>query len=284
MKIVALSLLFFALTLYSMYLPIYSNVPIWVFPFTRVNTIFAKFAYEQNIPFTHGVLKGYNGRYLQHIILPPTNQRLWNYESVTRWELKARPIVGDHIHMDASFWINDKPRINAEHDRHPIEQLEYEPPFGKDEHLCKVPGNISYEKMWPHAGVHTHCDGLIHVHPWSAPRVIRKEGLDVTLGMWFDQVGVRYYENGLEFSDGQRFDNNATHRWRVAEWTCYENNEPPTIYTRYFDQIWLGHAHASYVIWYGKSSIPPHPIPSHRNHLKQVGAHGFNHEEYPHQC
>ena len=274
------AILMFTLTIYSMYLPVHykHNIPIWVFPFTYTDSIFVTFAYEQDIPVSHGILQGYNGRYLQHTILPPTHKRLWEYNNVTRWELNMRPVVEDHIHMDASFWINGVPKKTAEHDRNFIE---YEP-YEQKSNLCAVPGDTAYTKLWPHAGVHTHCDGLIHVHPWSAPVVLRKEGLDITMGMWFDQIGVEYYPNGIGFADGQEFMNNATHQWRIAEWPCYKKDKTPTIYTLHLDKIWLGHAYGSYVIWYGTSHIPPQPL--HQQQLQNVGAHGFNHKEYPHKC
>jgi hypothetical protein len=251
-----------------------------VWPFTRLEEVLDRFAVEQQIPRTHGLLQGYNGRFLTQRVSLPSEQRIWDFNHGTRWELAARPIVGDHIHMDVSFWIRGQPKQVAEHDRNFVEHEHYE---NKSE-ICTTPGNIAYSKLWPHAGVHTHCDGLIHVHPWSAPHVIRKEGLDITLGLWFDQIGVRYWENSLKFSDGLRLTNNATHQWRVAEWVCYGNGEPPTIYTQHLDQIWLGHAYGSYVIWYGHSSQPPPPIPSHHRQLQQVGAHGFNQLPYPQHC
>ena len=276
------SLIIMVTVLHSPTVPIYyQHQPTQrVWPFTRLEAVLKRFANEQRIPPTHGLLQGYNGRFLTQQVSLPNAQRIWDFTPGTRWELAVRPIVGDHLHMDVSFWIRGQPKQVAEHDRNFVE---YEPYENKSE-LCTVSGNIAYTKLWPHAGVHTHCDGLIHVHPWSAPRVIRKEGFDVTLGLWFDQIGVRYWENSLGFSDGLRLSKNATHQWRVAEWVCYDNGEPPTVYTQHLDQIWLGHAYGSYVIWYGDSSTPPPPIPSHHRQLQQVGAYGFNQQPYPQQC
>lgn len=202
-----------------------------------------------------------------------------------RWSAQVRPVSGDHIHMAISFWIHGTPRIQAEHDRPPIQNIEYE--TGKDTEICLQPGNISYQKMWPHAGVHTHCDGLIHVHPWSAPKSLRKEGLDVQLGLWFDQVGIEYRElpqTSIQFKDGTRYDSNTTHQWYIAEKKCFKDTTS-TIYTEQFDTIWLGHAYASYVVWFGlKDSESPGDIESHIQHLQQVGVYGLHGEEYPQSC
>lgn len=232
------------------------------------------FAHKHNIPASHVI--AYDGRKPRDSILLYGD-----------WSIGARPVVGDHIHMAISFWIHGKPREHAEHDRNPIEDVEYEPPFQKDERLCQVEGNIAYKKVWSHAGVHTHCDGLIHVHPWSAPRTLRREGLDVQLGLWFDQVGIAYREFptvSLQFPNGQRYDSNATHRWHITEKTCYKNQQT-RIYTEYLDTIWLGYAYGSYVVWFGAvDSDPPPDIVSHIEHLKQVGVHGAFNQPYPQTC
>lgn len=235
-----------------------------------------QFARLNNIPQTHVVLYKHDGY---------RKKRQDTFLLSGRWSVKARPIVGDHIHMAISFWINNKPRPYAEHDRPPIENIPYE--TGKDTDICLQPGNISYQKMWPHAGIHTHCDGLIHVHPWSAPRTLRQEGLDVQLGMWFDQVGIEYRElpqTSIKFKDGTRFDSNETHQWHIAEKKCFKNTVS-TIYTEQLDTIWLGYAYASYVAWFGpKNSAAPDDIDTHIEHLKQVGAYGAYGEPYPHSC
>lgn len=197
------------------------------------------------------------------------------------YNVRARPFVGDHIHMAISFYIDGIPR-KVEHDRDPIQQEPYE----QKSQLCQVPGTTAYTKMWPHAGVHTHCDGLIHVHPWSAPRVLRRQGIDITLGLWFDQAGIQYHEYPLQliFSDGVSRTSNETHTWRIAERECFKG--PITnIYEQQFDHIWLGHAYASYVVWFGpRDSSPPPDLQDNIHSLTQVGAYGYDQQSYPHQC
>jgi len=210
-------------------------------------------------------------QHIGHKRLPTTN--FWNTNAMS-----ARPITGDHIHMAMSIWVNGVPR-QAEHDRPYEEDIPYE----KKEDICRTPGNIAYSKLWPHSGVHTHCDGIIHVHPWSAPTVLRQEGRHCTLGMWFDQVGIEYRREGLAFKVGGRHDNNDTHRWRLAEYPCF-NQAGYNMYTEQFDRIWLGHAYASYILWYGRSDKPPPPIAEHIATLQRWGAHGFDGQPYPQGC
>tara|TARA_B110000008_G_scaffold153479_1_gene154592 strand:+ start:9186 stop:9977 length:792 start_codon:yes stop_codon:yes gene_type:complete len=237
-----------------------------------------KFSNLYDIPESHVVLYKHERRqkYISNDILLSG-----------RYSLAARPLVGDHIHMAISFWVHGYPHKLAEHDRDPIQVQHYEPPYFKNETVCHAPGNISYHKVWPHAGVHTHCDGLIHVHPWSAPRTLRKEGLDVQLGLWFDQVGIEYRElpnTSLTFSDGKSYTSNETHKWHIAEKTCFLHKQVDRIYTEQLDTIWLGHAYASYVVWYGLSTEMPESIEAYIDNLKRVGVHGLKGQKYPQNC
>lgn len=214
--------------------------------------------------------------------------QLWKHEghrklpvtsiSSGRHSIGARPVSGDHIHMAMSIWIHNKPRP-PEHDRPYEQDISYET-FPK---ICQHQGSIAYTKLWPHAGVHTHCDGLIHVHPWSAPRAIRKEGLDVTLGLWFDQVGIEYEHDTVTFLDTGPYTNNKTHTWRLAEYKCVHDSEY-TLYKSQFDRVWLGHAYGAYVLWYGTSDIPPPMIKAHTDILEDWGGSGFDGQPYPQSC
>ena len=218
-------------------------------------------------------------KFIGHIKEPNTDILL----SGGRWLLKARPIAGDHIHSAISFYIGKTPLMEPLHDREPSQKVPYE----KKPDTCSVPGDIAYTKMWPHCGVHTHCDGLIHVHPWSAPASIRKEGLDVQLQLWFDQVGIEYREMplvSLQFPDGRRFDGNKTHRWYASVKKCFKDTES-TLHSKNINQLWLGHAYASYVIWFDKigSNSPP-GIDVRLQMLQGLAAKGYDGHNYPHTC
>lgn len=214
----------------------------------------------------------------EHILLWEGNRQVQSLRwSSAQYSISSRPISGDHIHMAISIWIGNQTR-QPEHDR-PITQ---DIPYESKENICKYPGNIAYTKVWPHVGVHTHCDGLIHIHPWSAPKAIRQEGRNVKLGLWFDQVGIQYTPNSFEF-EHEMYSNNATHKWRIAEYPCYKHSNY-NLYEDHFDNIWLGHAYASYVMWYSQSKTPPSTIATHITSLKKVNAVGFDGKSYPHNC
>jgi hypothetical protein len=242
----------------------YTSFGVVLWDFSSISVLY-RYSSMMNIPFSHVLLRQ-NGNVFR---------------------LSERPVSGDHIHMTVSIYVNGVSRL-PEHDRPVHEDVPYELKPG----TCDVPGDIAYTKIWPHSGVHTHCDGLIHVHPWSAPRVIRKEGLDVQLGLWFDQVGIRYREldvPSLSFGD-ERVDGNSTHVWQLAEYICHKDTSY-NLYVGDFDKVWLGYAYSSYVLWYDKlGSVPPPPLSGHIDALLQadtvlrVGATGYDGSDYPHTC
>lgn len=221
-------------------------------------------------------------RYSVMVGIPYDHAIIW--QGPRGWRLGERPVSGDHIHMSISIYTNGQ-EVLPQHDRPYKEDIPYE----EKPKTCPEPGEVAYTKLWPHSGVHTHCDGLIHVHPWSAPRILRKEGLDVQLGLWFDQVGIRYREfpTGLSFRNGDRFDGNATHQWHLAEYICYKDAVPAKIYTSKIDKVWLGHAYAAYILWFGH--VDEMPTKQRADALEsvdailKVGSNGFN-GEYPSKC
>ncbi|MEM8905822.1 MAG: hypothetical protein AAGA17_12095 [Actinomycetota bacterium] len=87
-------------------------------------------------------------------------------------------------------------------------------------------------------GIHTHADGFIHIHPFSA----RARGSRATTGVFFEQVGVEVSDdewtlpgdeviaNGDECSDGTEGE------WRVAKWDAVDDPEPE-IFGGGFDRI-----------------------------------------------
>jgi len=103
-----------------------------------------------------------------------------------KWRIEYRPLVGDHIHLGIAIQIDGK-KITMR-DRNLTEPIRYED-FRPAE-TCAHPPIYAYIKQWYHTGVHTHCDNIIHVHPWSAPRKLRVTGKEVTLAMWFESVGI----------------------------------------------------------------------------------------------
>ncbi len=57
-------------------------------------------------------------------------------------------------------------------------------------------------------GIHTHGDGLAHIHPFS----VRASGDRATLGKFFDQVGLVVTDDGFKGSDGKVY--------KAGETTC----------------------------------------------------------------
>jgi len=189
------------------------------------------------------------------------------------WTVRFRPIVGDHIHLSVEYWIGSQQRAH-DHDR-PIEQpIPYE--SGPDKQ-CKSTDKYAYTKIWPHSGIHTHCDGLIHIHPWSAPYVWRLEGKRVVMAAFFDSVGIRYYETPLrlEFEDGTSYTNNKTHVWRLD---LRINYNITSIYT-HFDRLWLPHAYANIRVVYDTINSKLKQWPT--KNFGTWGAHGFQGKPYP---
>ena len=91
-------------------------------------------------------------------------------------------------------------------------------------------------------------------------------------------------ETSITFSDGTSYTSNETHKWHVAEKICFLNDQADKIYTNRLDTIWLGHAYASYIVWYGLSTEQPDDIEEYIDVLKRVDVYGMKGQEYPQNC
>jgi len=164
----------------------------------------------------------------------------------SKWKINYRPIVGDHIHLGIAIRENGKDLTL--HDRDMTEPISYE-----DFHpapSCKDPPRYAYIKKWYHTGIHTHCDNIVHVHPWSAPKQLRVEGRDVTLKMWFESVGIEVgsIDNTLRMpgSDYQK-------GWRL-EYYIHVNDIDPVFVTTKVEEmsnLWLVDHHGFIKLWIG---------------------------------
>jgi hypothetical protein len=164
------------------------------------------------------------------------------------YKTQYRPIVGDHIHL--GYTIRIKNQNITLRDRNLTEPVPYEdhPPS------CPNPPEYAYIKQYYHTGVHTHCDGIIHIHPWSAPKELRKEGRDITLGLWFENVGISVSSMG----HGIRI---PGYEYNDLKLLFYLNvNDPkPLFMTSDVDEIknlWLVDHHAGIVLWDGIGEVP----------------------------
>jgi len=96
-------------------------------------------------------------------------------------------------------------------------------------------------------GIHTHGDGLIHIHPFTNSAA----GRNATLGVFLDQVGVSMTNDTLTLPTGETFKEGVTKCQggkdgvlQVAKWNdandAAQGKKPNEIFTEGFDQIRLG--------------------------------------------
>jgi hypothetical protein len=116
-------------------------------------------------------------------------------------------------------------------------------------------------------GIHTHGDGLMHIHPFSDSAAGRK----ATLGIFLDQVGISMTNDTLVLPSGGTFKEGTTKCEggkdaivQVAKWDhasdAAKGNKPNVIFTDGFDKIRLG-ANESFTIAFMPvdSTIPAKP-------------------------
>ena len=116
---------------------------------------------------------------------------------------------------------------------------------------CPSPGDFAYEKRWYHNGVHTHCDGIIHVHPWSAPAQLRVEGRKIRLKLWFESVGIEVSPDnqGLKLpgQDEYIYDRNMEYYLDVTDdFPVFRSNTVEEIIN-----LWLVDHHGEILLWQG---------------------------------
>ncbi len=167
-----------------------------------------------------------------------------------KWSIKYRPLSGDHIHLGIAIRENGEDLTLR--DRKLVEPIPYEDYTPSD--TCIHPPKYAYTKQWYHSGVHTHCDNIIHVHPWSAPRELRVEGKSVVLGTWFESVGisVRPEDNTLRMP-------NSTYRQWTLEYYVYVKDTYPVLTTTSVEEmvnLWLVDHHG-FIKLYDSTSINP---------------------------
>src|SRR5262249_44688411 len=96
-------------------------------------------------------------------------------------------------------------------------------------------------------GIHTHGDGLIHIHPFTDAAA----GVNANLGKFLDQTGMTLTNDTLKLPDGSTFTEGVTKcaggkdgQLQVAKWNSAEDaaagKNPNQIFTDGFDKIRLG--------------------------------------------
>jgi hypothetical protein len=116
-------------------------------------------------------------------------------------------------------------------------------------------------------GIHSHGDGLIHIHPFTDSAAGRK----ATLGIFLDQVGISMTNDTLTLPSGTTFTEGTTKceggkdgQLQVAEWNQVENaakgDKPNQIFTDNFDKIRLNQNQAFTIAFMpAGSTIPAKP-------------------------
>jgi hypothetical protein len=137
-----------------------------------------------------------------------------------------------------------------------------------------APGDVPGQYLAPFTdaqqdtlGIHTHGDGLIHIHPF----VDSVAGRNATLGVFLNQVNVQMTNDTLTLPTGQTYKEGTTKcaggkdgQLQVAKWNSVTDaaagKKPNEIFTSGFDQIRLG-ASNSFTIAFmpAGSTIPAKP-------------------------
>ena len=98
-----------------------------------------------------------------------------------------RPIRGDHYHQHLVFRINGVQMLPW-HDVKSLRGVPWDDPASI---RCSDP--YAYQSARGlHMGFHTHCDGMAHSHPWTAPYALKDSvgGMRHTTGLLLDALGV----------------------------------------------------------------------------------------------
>lgn len=170
------------------------------------------------------------------------------------WEMLEHPVVGDHIHMGIKIAINNT--LYIFHDKNLTKTIKYE----KKPINCPSSVDFAYKKQYFHTGVHSHCDrspddcGVVHIHPWTAPMLLRPQGREVNLGLFFESIGIQ--KNTRE--KGFLVNGSIPVAFNMAYYVNVRNNEASmqTQSDREIMNLWLVDCHAGIVLWDNKSSMP----------------------------
>jgi hypothetical protein len=155
------------------------------------------------------------------------------------------PQLGDHIHDSYGFYTCD-PKT----------------------------GDPSYQEPLPtfesRAGIHTHGDGVIHIHPFSA----NATGRNATLGLFLKEAGVKLTDTtlevqGLKLKNGDKCGKKEG-RVQVLRWDSAAD-KTPTRYTGSFAKVRLDEDGAAIAIVFAPLGVDV-PQPPTTSKLKELGA------------
>ncbi|HEX2578107.1 MAG TPA: hypothetical protein VHK88_17290 [Aquihabitans sp.] len=126
-------------------------------------------------------------------------------------------------------------------------------------------------------GIHTHGDGLIHIHPFAT----RASGRNATLKRFFDQVGLKVTDEGFETADGRVFKEGETTcggepaELILAHWEDARtagSSEPDQIVTEDFPSVRLSEDLGAYTLAFVPEGDREVPAPSASAQIEELGA------------
>jgi hypothetical protein len=88
-------------------------------------------------------------------------------------------------------------------------------------------------------GIHTHGDGLIHIHPFKAS----SSGENARMNLWAKQVGMTFYDDGWKMPDGTEFRNGSAKcgdqpaKTAVYKWNHNDPSQPTTVFEKDYGNI-----------------------------------------------
>jgi hypothetical protein len=116
-------------------------------------------------------------------------------------------------------------------------------------------------------GIHTHGDGIVHIHPFDAA----SSGTNATLGLFGDQVGITFSADGWRLPNGDSYRAGsascggqpatvAVYRWSVDESNVPGDVPPAEVHTEDFGAIVFGADRQAYTIAVvPEGTTPPRP-------------------------
>ncbi|MEJ5254311.1 MAG: hypothetical protein WHS89_03070 [Acidimicrobiales bacterium] len=128
-----------------------------------------------------------------------------------------------------------------------LDQASAEAPTSKDHwhnaygfYVCNAFGAPLVDIKADTTGIHTHGDGLIHIHPFSDSH----GGKNATLAKWGEMVGVKFGSTSITMPDGTKYENGMDCNGqpanvRVYVWPADDPNAEPVIYDRDFGKVRL---------------------------------------------
>ena len=158
-------------------------------------------------------------------------------------ETDVAPILGDHWHAAVGFYICDQ----------------FEPDIAEFE---------------SRVGIHTHGDGVIHIHPSSADGA----GENATLGAFLEGAGVTLTDSELTMGDqtwkeGDQKCGDEDGELVVAQWKDVESTDTePALIRRDFDSIRFREDGEGYTIAFVPEGTTDIPKPESAAQLQTLGA------------